>query len=255
MAELKGVVFDLDGVITDTARLHQNAWEAMFNDFLKKWSEREGKPYVPFDPDQDYHAYVDGKPRFEGVASFLESRGIDLPRGSENDPPDAWTVCGLGNKKNEAFQGVLRKEGPERYETSVEFVKNLRAGGLKTGVASSSRNCAAVLEMAGISDLFDARVDGVVSKQLGLAGKPEPDIFIRAAEEMGFVPGDGVVVEDAISGVQAGAKGGFGLTVGVARSVDPDLLRDAGADVVVRDLGDISLETLQRDFEKKTANA
>lgn len=255
MAELKGVVFDLDGVITDTARLHQNAWEAMFNGFLKKWSEREGKPYVPFDPDQDYHAYVDGKPRFEGVASFLESRGIDLPWGSENDPPDAWTVCGLGNKKNEAFQGVLRKEGPERYETSVEFVKNLRAGGLKTGVASSSRNCAAVLEMAGISDLFDARVDGVVSKQLGLAGKPEPDIFIRAAEEMGFVPGDGVVVEDAISGVQAGAKGGFGLTVGVARSVDPDLLRDAGADVVVRDLGDISLETLQRDFEKKTANA
>jgi len=253
MAQLRGVVFDLDGVVTDTARLHQDAWESMFNEFLKKWSEREGKPYVPFDPDKDYHAYVDGKPRFEGVASFLESRGIDLPRGSEDDPPEAWTVCGLGNKKNEAFQEVLRRQGPERYDTSITFIKNLRAAGLKTGVASSSRNCSAVLELAGISDLFDAQVDGVVSKQLGLAGKPEPDIFIRAAKEMGFSPDCGVVVEDAISGVQAGADGGFGLTIGVARSVAPDLLREAGADVVVRDLEEISLDALKRKFEEKAA--
>jgi beta-phosphoglucomutase family hydrolase len=253
-AQLKGVVFDLDGVITDTARLHQDAWEAMFNEFLQKWSQQQGVDYVPFDPDKDYHTYVDGKPRFEGVRSFLESRSIHLPYGSDDDGVDEWTVCGLGNRKNEAFGKVLREKGPDVYATSVQFVKALRAAGIRTGIASSSRNCALVLEMGGVQELFDTRVDGVVSKELGLNGKPEPDIFVQAAKNMGLVPAESVVVEDALSGVAAGAKGGFGLTLGVARSQDAKSLREAGADVAVSDLGEISVDQLAAEFEKNATD-
>ncbi|MFW5837806.1 MAG: HAD family hydrolase [Desulfovibrionaceae bacterium] len=254
-AQLKGVVFDLDGVITDTARLHQDAWEDMFNDFLQQWSQREGIHFAPFDPGKDYHTYVDGKPRYQGVQSFLESRGIELPWGDDQDSPDQWTVCGLGNRKNQAFGKVLRADGPDVYETSVELVKSLRAAGVRTGIASSSRNAQEVLEMGGVAELFDTRVDGVVSKELGLAGKPEPDIFVSAARNMGLSPAESVVVEDAISGVAAGAKGGFGLTLGIARSVAAESLREAGADVVVSDLGEISTAQLMDEFEKKAAGA
>ncbi|MBW2662166.1 MAG: beta-phosphoglucomutase family hydrolase [Deltaproteobacteria bacterium] len=249
LTKMKGVIFDLDGVITGTARVHALAWESMFNDFLKKNAKKENIPFVPFDSDYDYLQYVDGKPRPEGVKSFLESRGIELSFGELDDPPDSDTICGMGNRKNLDFQKMLRREGPDVFESSVKFVKCLKKKGIKVGVASSSRNCRLILQLAGIEDLFETRVDGEVSCELNLKGKPDPDIFVTAARNLGLMPGECMVVEDAISGVKAGRNGNFGLTLGIARSIDGEILCCNGADMVVRDLGEISIKDIENWFK------
>ena len=248
-SKIKGAIFDLDGVITGTARVHALAWESMFNDFLKKSAKMDNKAFVPFDSNSDYLQYVDGKPRPEGVKSFLESRNIELPFGTLDDGPESKTVCGLGNRKNLDFQKVLRREGPEVFKTSVNFVNKLKKKGIKTGVASSSCNCRLILKLGGIEDLFETRVDGEVSRELGLKGKPDPDIFVTAAKNLGLMPNECMVIEDAISGVQAGQKGNFGLTLGIARSIDGQTLYSNGADIVVSDLGEISLAEIENWFK------
>ena len=233
------VLFDLDGVLTDTAKVHAACWKRMFDDFLRQRANEKKEPYVPFDMGADYKRYVDGKLRYEGVRSFLESRGIQLPYGDPKDPPNRVTICGLGNLKDEMVKKALRSEGVEAYEGTVAFVHRLRSEGIKTAVVSASSNCEAILKAAGIADLFDARIDGEVAARLKLAGKPEPDTFLKAAEELGVEPDRAVVVEDAIAGVQAGRKGGFGLIIGVGRKGDTDQLRKNGADIVVADLGEM----------------
>jgi beta-phosphoglucomutase family hydrolase len=250
LTHIKGAVFDLDGVITRTAKVHSKAWENMFNDFLKRYAERENKPFLPFDPRDDYQKYVDGMPRYEGVKTFLASRGIHPPYGSVNDPPDAETICGLGNRKNVEFQKIIREQGPEVFPTSVTFVNSLKERGIRVGVATSSRNCSVVLEMAGLLDMFETQVDGVVSADLGLKGKPDPDIFVTAAGNLGLHPSDCLVVEDAISGVQAGKAGNFGLVLGVARNTPGELLKRFGADIVVRDLSEIDVEGVDKWFSR-----
>ncbi len=244
----KGAIFDLDGVITGTAKVHSLAWESMFNYFLKNYAEVNNEPYVPFDPVHDYHKYVDGKPRMEGVKSFLESRDIELPFGELDDIPEKETICGLGNRKNILFTEILIKEGPEIYHTSVNLINNLIAKGIKIGIASSSRNCQLILKLAQLEHLFETRVDGEVSIDLGLKGKPNPDIFVTAAKNLGLAPHECMVVEDAISGVQAGARGNFGLVLGIAREIEGSKLREQGADIVVRDLGEISIEEIEKWF-------
>lgn len=234
-----GVLFDLDGVLTDTAQVHATCWKRMFDEFLHNHASRTGEPFRPFEIATDYKQYVDGKLRYEGVRSFLESRGIDLPYGEPDAPPDDNTICGLGNRKNALVGEILASEGVVVYEGSVAWVRHLRGLGVKTAVVSASRNCQAVLEAAGIGALFDVRVDGEVADRLGLAGKPEPATFLEAARKLGVAPGRAVVVEDAIAGVQAGRAGAFGLVIGVARKGDAAALQENGADVVLTDLGDL----------------
>ncbi|MEA3428946.1 MAG: beta-phosphoglucomutase family hydrolase, partial [Thermodesulfobacteriota bacterium] len=248
--QFKGAIFDLDGVVTGTARVHALAWESMFNVFLKKIAKRENKPFVPFDPENDYLQYVDGKPRMEGVKSFLKSRGIEFPFGEYSDPTDMETVCGMGNRKNIDFQKVLRREGPDIFETSIKFIKGLKRKGIKVGVASSSCNCKLILQLAGIEDLFETRVDGDVSQELNLKGKPDPDIFVTASNNLGLMPGECMVVEDAVSGVQAGRKGNFGLTLGIDRNNTGETLKQSGADIVVHDLSEISIKEIKDWFER-----
>jgi len=245
----KGVILDLDGVITGTARVHGLAWESMFNDYLKMAAKRDHTPFVPFDREKDYLQYVDGKPRMNGVKSFLESRGIELPFGDYEDPPDKETVCGLGNRKNIDFQEVLRREGPDVFDSTIAFIKNCRKLGIKIGVASSSRNCKLILELGKIEHYFGTRVDGEVSRELNLKGKPDADIFVVAAANLGLKPGECVVVEDAISGVQAGKNGNFGLTLGIAREIDGDTLLQHGADIVVRDMAEMTVDRIKEWFE------
>ena len=247
--QFKGVILDLDGVITGTARVHGIAWESMFNDYLKLLAKRDNKPFVPFDREKDYLEYVDGKPRMEGVKSFLASRNIELPFGDFDDPPDAETVCGLGNRKNKDFQKVLRKEGPDVFESTMTFIKACRRKGIKVGVASSSRNCKLILQLANIEKYFETRVGGETSRKLNLKGKPDPDIFVTAAARMGLKPGQCVVVEDAISGVQAGRNGNFGLTLGIAREIDGEALIRNGADIVIRDMAEMPLERIEAWFQ------
>jgi trehalose 6-phosphate phosphatase len=234
-ARYEGVILDLDGVLTRTARQHARAWKEMFDDFLARRSEREGENHRPFDVATDYVRYVDGKPRFDGVRSFLESRGIDLPEGGESDGPDRETVRGLGMRKNEIFLELLEKEPVETFDDAVEQLRRWGEQGLGTALITSSRNGRRVLAAADLEDEFDVIVDGADAERLGIRGKPAPDIFLHAAAELGVEPGRAIVVEDAISGVEAGRAGGFGLVVGVARNGE-DGLREAGADVVVRDL-------------------
>jgi alpha,alpha-trehalase len=233
------VLFDLDGVLTDTAAVHARAWKTMFDDYLRRSAERHGDPFEPFTIDGDYKTYVDGKPRYDGVRSFLLSRDIHLPEGTSGDAADTETVRGLGNRKNDLVNRLLDDEGVIRYEGSVRLVEQLREQGIKLAVVSSSKNCVTVLAAAGIIDLFDARVDGVVAAQRGLPGKPAPDTFLAAAADLGATPERAVVVEDAISGVQAGRAGGFGLVIGVDREGHPEALRSNGADIVVSDLGEL----------------
>ncbi|HDJ34491.1 MAG TPA: beta-phosphoglucomutase family hydrolase [Bacteroidetes bacterium] len=235
----EAVIFDLDGVITRTARVHSRAWEQLFNSYLEQRGKSLGKTYPPFRHDPDYLKYVDGKPRYEGVDSFLRSREIVIPWGFPGDPPGMETVCGLGNRKNELFRSILRKEGVETFSSTIALVRELLENGIATGVASSSKNCREILEAAGIEKLFQTRVDGEVSAELDLKGKPEPDIFLKACENLGKDPGISIVVEDAVSGVQAGKKGGFGLVIGIAREDNREELRRNGADVVVNDMSEI----------------
>lgn len=234
-------LFDLDGIITDTASVHAAAWKRMFDGFLESHAERQGIPFKPFAIDPDYYRYVDGKPRYDGVDSFLRSRGIVLDRGAPSDPPERETVCGLGNRKNVLFNDVLRDQGAEVFRSSVELIRRLRAEGKRVAVVTSSKNCDAVLEVAGLSGLFEAKVDGNVAAERRLAGKPHPNTYEEAARMLGAPPERTVVLEDAISGVQAGRAGGFGLVIGVARHGDPEALRRNGADIVVRDLGELRL--------------
>jgi beta-phosphoglucomutase family hydrolase len=233
------VLFDLDGVLTDTAAVHARAWKTMFDDFLRGWAKRHEQPFEPFTIEHDYKTYVDGKPRYDGVRSFLQARGIELGEGTSEDAPDMETVCGLGNRKNDLVNQLLDDEGVIRYEGSVRLVEQLREQGIKLAVVSSSKNCATVLDAAGIAHLFDARVDGVVAAERGLPGKPAPDTFLAAAADLGATPERAVVVEDAISGVQAGHAGGFGLVIGVDREGHPEALRSNGADLVVSDLEEL----------------
>ncbi|MGB3954369.1 MAG: beta-phosphoglucomutase family hydrolase [Brooklawnia sp.] len=223
----RAALFDLDGVLTPTTDIHMLAWSRMFNDYLTQRGIAE--PYT----DDDYFAYVDGKPRYEGVASFLTSRAIELPAGDASDPATADTVAGLGNRKNEYFNQVLASEGIEPYPGSAQLLDALAARELPMAVVSSSRNAEAVLDAAGLADYFEVVVDGNVSRALDLAGKPEPEGFLHAARELGVDPADAVVLEDAISGVQAGQAGGFGLVIGVDRGAGHQALLDAGADLVV----------------------
>jgi alpha,alpha-trehalase len=233
------VLFDLDGVLTDTAKVHAVCWKAMFDELLEHRTAHGDEPFTPFDIDEDYKLYVDGKPRYDGVRSFLASRDIDLPQGDTDAEAGFDTVCGLGNRKDELVHVELAEQGVEAYEGSVALVRRLREDGIKTAVVSSSHNCAEVLHSAGIAELFDARIDGEVSARLGLPGKPAPDTFLEAARRLSAERARCVVVEDAISGVQAGRAGEFGLVVGVDRKGDPESLRANGADIVVHDLREL----------------
>jgi len=235
---LDAVIFDLDGVITDTASVHAAAWKRMFDRLLADRAANPGEDDRPFSQD-DYLRYVDGKPRYDGVSSFLDSRGISLPRGEPGDPPSAETVCGLGNRKDGLFAEVLRQDGVTAFPTSVELLHRLRESGFRTAIISASRNCAQVLEAAGASDLFDVKVDGVDADALGLKGKPDPAVFLAAAERLGVEPHRAAVVEDALAGVEAGRLGGFGLVIGVDRVGQAQALREHGADVVVGDLAEV----------------
>ncbi|HDT14042.1 MAG TPA: trehalose-phosphatase [Candidatus Aminicenantes bacterium] len=248
---LQAGIFDLDGVITRTARVHAAAWKEMFDAFLE--SRSRGGGAEPFDISRDYGQYVDGKPRYDGVRSFLESRGIDLPFGSPDDPPDRKTVCGLGNKKNILFKDKIREQGVEIFPAAEEFIRALRARDIRTAVVSSSKNCPDILEAAGLRGLFDAEVDGNTSQDLGLKGKPEPDIFLEAAKRLGVEPGEAIVFEDAISGIRAGKKGGFGCVVGVARKDDAPALRSNGADAVITSFAQIHFPLAPRSGEAPIA--
>ena len=229
-------LFDLDGVLTQTAKIHARAWKEMFDDFLREWAERHDEPFEPFDRPTDYDEYVDGKPRLDGVHSFLQSRGIELPMGSPSDPPDADTVHGLGTRKNDLVLELIQQQGVMPYEGSVRFVEEVRDAGLRRAVVSSSTNCRDVLIAAGIEQHFEARIDGTVAEREGLAGKPAADTFLAAARVLEAEPAQAAVFEDALAGVEAGRAGAFGWVVGVDRTGQAEALKARGADVVVRDL-------------------
>jgi len=234
------VLLDLDGVITDTASIHAACWKQMFDEFLQKRATQRGEALRPFDLATDYRLHVDGKPRFDGVRDFLESRGIQLPEGSMDDPPEAETVGGLGNRKNDLVNRIIEEKGVEPYEGSVNLIHQLRGQGFKIAVVTSSQNCTAVLKAVKLDDFFDAQVDGNVIHARQLRGKPAPDTFLMAAKLLGVEPTRAVVLEDALSGVEAGSAGGFGLVIGVARKGNAEELRRHGAHLVVNDLGELA---------------
>ena len=236
---IRGCLFDLDGVLTQTATVHAAAWQEMFDDFLRARAAATGQAFVPFDPVRDYDEYVDGRPREEGTEAFLASRGIHLAAGSADDQPGTPTVSGLGNAKNEIFRRRLRTDGVHAYPGSVRYVKAVRDAGLHRAVVSSSANTAGVLAAAGIEDLFETRIDGLVTARDHLRGKPAPDTFLAGAKALGLAPGEAAVFEDALAGVAAGRAGQFGYVVGVDRVGQADALRAHGATVVVTDLGEL----------------
>ncbi len=237
--DVTACLFDLDGVITKTAKVHAAAWKEMFDGYLRERAERRGGEFVAFDQGGDYDEYVDGKPRYDGVRSFLDSRGIDLPEGKESDPPDVETVDGLGNRKNEIVLRMIRDDGVQAYEGSVRYVHAARDAGLRRAVVSSSTNCRDVLIAAGIEDLFEERIDGVIAERDHLKGKPAPDSFLAGARALGVEPSRAAVFEDALAGVAAGQAGGFGCVVGVDRVGQAVALRQHGAEIVVSDLADL----------------
>lgn len=233
---IRACLFDLDGVLTDTASVHKKAWQAMFDDFLRARARRGGEPFVPFDVGADYLRYVDGKKREDGVRSFLASRGIELPDGNPDDGPDAETVFGLGNRKNEMFHQVLRAEGVTVFDGSRRYLEAVVDAGFGVAVVSSSANTREVLEVTGLDKFVQHRVDGVVLREENIPGKPAPDSFLRAAQLLGIQPSEGAVFEDAIAGVEAGRAGNFGFVVGIDRVGHAEALRRSGADIVVADL-------------------
>jgi len=238
---IEACLFDLDGVLTETAKVHAKAWKRMFDAYLRERAEREGERFVEFDAGEDYDDYVDGKPRYDGVRSFLASRGIELPEGSPEDPPAKETVCGLGNRKNKLVLEILRSEGAEAYPGSVRFAEAARDAGLRRAVVSSSANCQEVLRAAGIEELFEQRIDGVLAAREELAGKPAPDTYLAGARALGVEPGAAAVFEDALSGVESGRAGEFGCVVGVNRIGDEHAaaLREHGATIVIDDLAEL----------------
>lgn len=235
----RACLFDLDGVLTDTASVHAAAWKQMFDDFLAARAERDGTEFVPFDVKGDYGPYVDGKPRLDGTREFLCSRGVGLPEGGPGDAPDAATIHALSTRKNALVQEKISTVGVEVYPGSVRYLKAVRAAGLATAVVSSSANAEQVLDVAGLARYIDHRVDGVSATQRGLPGKPAPDTFLAAAADLGVDRAHAVVFEDALAGVASGRAGGFGFVVGVDRLGHADKLREQGADVVVTDLADL----------------
>ena len=236
---IRGCLFDLDGVLTKTAKVHDAAWKQMFDSFLRERAASAGQQFVPFDPVKDYDEYVDGKPRADGTRSFLESRSIELPEGSPDDPPDAQTVNGLGNRKNVILLKLIKEDGVEAYEGSVDYVRAARDAGLRRAVVSSSANCRDVLIAAGIEDLFEVRIDGMVAQEQHLRGKPAPDTFLAGARALGLEPSAAAVFEDALAGVAAGRAGNFGYVVGVDRVGQAEALKAQGADIVVEDLAEL----------------
>ena len=236
---IRACLFDLDGVLTQTAKIHAAAWKEMFDAFLRERAAQTGESFEPFDPVADYDEYVDGKPRYDGVRSFLAARGIALPERTPDDPSDAATVHGLGNRKNELVLAMIERQGVEVYEGSVRYVRAVRDAGLGRAVVTSSANADEVLAAAGIDDLFDVRIDGVVAAREHLEGKPAPDTFLAAARALEVAPDRAAVFEDALAGVAAGRAGRFGLVVGVDRVGQADELREHGADVVVGDLSEL----------------
>lgn len=237
---LDAVIFDMDGVVTRTAVLHAAAWKQLFDEFLKARAGKRGS-FRPFDIEADYQRYVDGKPRYDGVASFVASRGISLPYGRPDDPPNAETVCGLGNRKDDFFHQMLKRKGVDVYESTVRLIRRLKGAGIKTGIFSASRNAGPILAAARIDHLFDAKVDGVDAEGLRLPGKPSPQTLLELARRLGASPARTAVVEDAIAGVQAGRAGDFALVIGVNRSGKPGTLLVNGADVEVSDLSQVEL--------------
>ena len=233
------VLFDMDGVITDTASLHAACWKQLFDEFLEKRAKLQGEEFHPFDIVTDYRLHVDGKPRFEGVRDFLKSRGIELPEGNAEDPVDVETVCGLGNRKNELVNHAIARKGVQAYNGSVQFIHLLHRNGYKLAVVTSSQNCASILKAVKLDKFFEVRVDGNTIHAQRLKGKPAPDTFLLAARLLGAEPIRTVVIEDAISGIQAGSAGKFGLVIGIARSGDADVLKRHGAHLVVRDLDEL----------------
>ena len=236
---IRACLFDLDGVLTQTAKVHAAAWKEMFDGFLRAHAERVGEPFVPFDALEDYGEYVDGKPRYDGVRSFLTSRGIDLPEGEPSDPPEAETISGLGNRKNELVLSMIHRQGVEAFEGSIRYVRAVREAGLRRAVVSSSANTGEVLAAAGIDDLFEARIDAIAAQRQHLKGKPAPETFLAAARALGVQPSQAAVFEDALAGVAAGRAGRFGFVVGVDRVGQPEALHEHGADLVVSDLADL----------------
>ncbi|HEY8484044.1 MAG TPA: HAD-IA family hydrolase, partial [Longimicrobiales bacterium] len=246
-------VFDLDGVVTFTARAHAAAWKELFDDYLRERAARFGETFRPFDPEADYREYVDGRPRYDGVRAFLASRGISLPYGDPADPPGRETICGLGNRKNLLFQAVLRREGVDVDRDAVRFIRDLHSRGIRVGMASSSKNATLILRTAGLLDLFDARVDGHTSERLGLRGKPAPDIFLECLVRLAAPdPGRSLLAEDAVAGVQAGRAGAFGLVLGIDRGGRALSLREHGADWVIRSFREISPEQVETYFRNRS---
>jgi beta-phosphoglucomutase family hydrolase len=236
---VRACLFDLDGVLTRTATVHAAAWKEMFDGYLRERAARRGEKFVPFDPVADYTRYVDGKPRYDGVRSFLTARGIELPEGESGDPPAAETVRGLGNRKNELVLRLIREEGVEIYDGSVRYLEAAGEAGLRRAVVSSSANTRDVLVAAGIERFFEARIDGVVAEREGLKGKPAPDTFLAGAQALGVTPAEAAVFEDALAGVEAGRAGGFACVVGVDRAGQAEALREHGASIVVSDLSEL----------------
>ena len=236
---IQALLFDLDGVLTQTAKVHAAAWKQTFDEFLRQRAQESDSKFVPFDEVADYDEYVDGKPREDGVRSFLSSRGIELPEGANSDPPQAQTIHGVGNNKNQRVLKLIHDQGVEPYEGSVRYVRAARDAGLPRAVVSSSANCRDVLKAAGIDDLFETIVDGVVAERDQLRGKPAPDTFLAGAKALGVEPSSAAVFEDALAGVEAGHAGHFGFVVGVDRVGQRDALKKHGADIVVDDLAEL----------------
>jgi beta-phosphoglucomutase family hydrolase len=232
-------LFDMDGVVTQTAKVHAAAWKEMFDDFLREHAKSTGSEFVPFDLHHEYDAYVDGKPRLDGTRSFLESRGIELPEGSPDDPPGKATINGLGNKKNELVLAKLATDGVQVYDDTIAYIHAVRDKGIATAIVSSSANTQQVLDSAGIAGLFDVRVDGQVAKERGLRGKPAPDTFLAAAEELHVPASQAAVFEDALAGVEAGRAGHFAFVVGVDRVGQAAALKQHGADIAVQDVAEL----------------
>ena len=236
---VRACLFDLDGVLTDTASVHKKAWKAMFDSYLRERSDRTGEPFVEFDPAGDYLTYIDGKKREDGVRSFLSARGITLPDGDPDDDASAETVYGLGNRKNELFHQTIRDDGVKVFEGSRRYLEAVAAAGLAVAVVSSSANTREVLEVTGLDKFVQHRVDGVTMREEHIEGKPAPDSFLRAGELLGVRPGEAAVFEDALAGVEAGKRGQFGCVVGVDRVGQAEALRRNGATIVVTDLAEL----------------
>ena len=237
--QVAACLFDMDGVVTQTAVVHAAAWKEMFDDFLREHAQATGTKFVPFDPVADYDAYVDGKPRLDGTRSFLESRGIELPEGTPDDPPGTQTIYGLGNQKNNLFVQKLAQGGVQVYDGSIKYIHAVRDKGIATAIVSSSANTKQVLDSAGISDLFDFRMDGIVAAERKIPGKPAPDTYLAAAQALGYGPDRAAVFEDALAGVASGRAGHFAFVVGVDRVGQAAELREHGADIVVKDLAEL----------------